>query len=395
LLDIIALLVNKPLEPSNISGPALFRVIEAYRPTMLLDEADRYVAKNDDLINIINAGHKKNGAVMRCVGDNLEPHMFSVWCPMVIAGILSLTGTVEERSIIAGMQRKPPGVKLNRFRGDRPSEDFALLASQAARWAQDHQIALANADPSMPDEISNRAADNWRPLLAVADAIGGDWPARARTVARAMEQGEVDDDEIGIRLLADIKAVLIGEEMHTADLLTKLIEKEGAAWGEINYGRQLSAAKLGAMLRHFEIRSEQIKIDGLNRHGYRRAAFERAFNAYLPAQAARPPSQEATDATGLTKQEETAFQDATSAPAGSVSESEFPEQEQSGSAGSTSKRGNGHDGQEDGASDRCDYCSLPGTPEAPLNQHVWRGGTVHLHAGECGLGWHAHQGPRP
>ena len=31
----------------------------------------------------------------------------------------------------------------------------------------------------MPDGVYNRGADNWRSLLAIADAAGG-WPARGR-----------------------------------------------------------------------------------------------------------------------------------------------------------------------------------------------------------------------
>jgi len=34
--------------------------------------------------------------------------------------------------------------------------------------------------PGHARRLFNRAADNWRPLLAIADAAGGEWPARAR-----------------------------------------------------------------------------------------------------------------------------------------------------------------------------------------------------------------------
>ena len=42
---------------------------------------------------------------------------------------------------------------------------------------------LAEADPDVPDELHDRAADNWRPLLDIANAVGGDWPERARAAA--------------------------------------------------------------------------------------------------------------------------------------------------------------------------------------------------------------------
>ena len=39
---------------------------------------------------------------------------------------------------------------------------------------------LVEADPVMPDGITDRPADVWEPLLAVADAAGGDWPQTGR-----------------------------------------------------------------------------------------------------------------------------------------------------------------------------------------------------------------------
>jgi hypothetical protein len=40
LLNVLSALVNRPLLSSNISPPALFRVIEELQPTLLIDEAD-------------------------------------------------------------------------------------------------------------------------------------------------------------------------------------------------------------------------------------------------------------------------------------------------------------------------------------------------------------------
>jgi hypothetical protein len=40
--------------------------------------------------------------------------------------------------------------------------------------------ALANVEPVMPADVINRLADNWTPLLAIADVASGAWPERAR-----------------------------------------------------------------------------------------------------------------------------------------------------------------------------------------------------------------------
>jgi hypothetical protein len=72
---------------------------------------------------------------------------------------------------VVRLQRKPPGATVERL-GRRDNADFAALRSQAARWAADNFDKLADPDPKMPD-LNDRAADNWRPLLAIADLAGG------------------------------------------------------------------------------------------------------------------------------------------------------------------------------------------------------------------------------
>jgi hypothetical protein len=50
----------------------------------------------------------------------------------------------------------------------------------------------------MPEGIYNREADNWRPLLAIADVARGQWPKRAR---KALEQSHTvaeDDSRLAL-----------------------------------------------------------------------------------------------------------------------------------------------------------------------------------------------------
>ena len=174
LLDVLSRLVPKPIGASGITAAALFRVIEAARPTLLLDEADSYARDNEDLRGVLDAGHRRDGAVIRTVGDDHEPRRFSASAPVALAAIGHLPGTIEDRSIRIGLRRRRP---------DEPAEPLTLdrigkleeLARKAARWTADHAAELAAADPAMPEGVVNRAADNWRPLLSVADLAGGAW----------------------------------------------------------------------------------------------------------------------------------------------------------------------------------------------------------------------------
>ena len=154
---------------SNISPSALFRYVEQTRPTLLIDEADRFVKQSDELQGILNSGHIKVAAyVIRNVETNGEhkPRRFSTWAPKVIATIGGLVATLEDRAIMVRLQRKSKAANLERLRR-RDNAEFAELRRRAGRWAADHADKLTNPDPDMPAALNDRAADNWRPLIAV------------------------------------------------------------------------------------------------------------------------------------------------------------------------------------------------------------------------------------
>src|SRR5262245_46230983 len=208
---------------SNITASALFRYIEQSHPTLLIDEGDSFVKDNEELRGLLNSGHTKTAAyVIRNVEINGEhkPRRFSTWTPKAIATIRGLADTLEDRAVMIRLQRKPPGARVERLR-KRDSGEFANLRRQAARWAADNFGKLADPDPSVPGVLGDRAADNWRPLLAIADLAGGDWPDRAREAACVLS-GESHDDAIGVELLKDIRlAFAEADAIRSADLVTK------------------------------------------------------------------------------------------------------------------------------------------------------------------------------
>ena len=106
-LEILNGLVLKPLSTSNVTSAALFRTVEKYQPTLLIDEGDTFIRRSDELRGILNSGHRKAVAyVIRTVGDDYEPRQFSTWCPKAIALIDRLPDTVEDRSVVIPMTRK-------------------------------------------------------------------------------------------------------------------------------------------------------------------------------------------------------------------------------------------------------------------------------------------------
>src|SRR5262249_33816347 len=144
------------------------------------------------------------------------------WAPKAIATIRELVDTLEDRSIIITLQRKPKTAAVERLR-KRDSEEFATLRRKAARWAADNLDKLTDPEPAIPDALNDRAADNWRPLLAIADLAGGDWPRRARDAA-CLLSGEHDDSAVNVGLLADIRTAFGDrDEMKSADLVAALV----------------------------------------------------------------------------------------------------------------------------------------------------------------------------
>jgi putative DNA primase/helicase len=273
---------------SNISPSALFRYIEHVQPTLLIDEADSFVGASEEMRGILNSGHTRVAAnVIRNVEINGEhlPRRFSVWAPKAIATIQKLADTLEDRSIVAQLQRKPRAVRLARLR-KRDCTDFATLRSKASRWAADNFGALAaDPDPEMPEELNDRAADNWRPLVAIADLAGGDWPRRAREAACVLSGAGHESKSINVECLADIKLALAETEvMRSVDLVEALNADPERPWSTWNKGKPISQKQLSGLLRPFGIISGTVHIDGLkDAKGYHRANFEEAWAAYLPS----------------------------------------------------------------------------------------------------------------
>jgi putative DNA primase/helicase len=151
------------------------------------------------------------------------------------------------------------------------------------------------ADPEPPKGLHDRAADNWRPLLAIADAAGGVWPETARrTSLRFSIPGAVGDSSVRVELLADLREIFQQsgkERLFTGALLHDLHAREDRRWGEWRRGQPLSAISLSRLLKPFGIRPAKLREGGRVRQGYHLERFEDAFRRYLPPSEPEHPEQ--------------------------------------------------------------------------------------------------------
>jgi hypothetical protein len=283
-LEIASALVRRPLPVSNITTAAVFRAMETYAPTLIADEADTFLKENVELSGILNSGHTRATAVvLRVEGDSHELRPFSTWGPKMIACIGRLPfPTLADRSIVLSLRRRAPGEPVDRMRRSRLPEDLAPVRQRTVRWVADILPELKEAEPAPPPGLSDRGEDNWRPLLALADAAGGRWPKLARKIAQILSGGRADEPTAGILLLADIRAVCAGQEVVTTDgLLAELVKLEERPWPTWNRGKQMTAKHLAGQLSPFGIRSGNIRLGDKVLKGYTLSDFKDSFDRYL------------------------------------------------------------------------------------------------------------------
>ena len=156
LVDWLAAVLPRALVTENLTVAVLFRVVDAHRAIMIIDEADKILLEHTDvgreLLAMLNAGWKRPGLAFRCEGDNHEPRGYSVFAPAVMAGIKERPPQITERShrVVLSRASNDEFRKLKRFRQDRVKPQ-QQLAKQCARWAQDNIRKLEIADPELPD----------------------------------------------------------------------------------------------------------------------------------------------------------------------------------------------------------------------------------------------------
>jgi putative DNA primase/helicase len=291
LLTLIGKLTPRPLTSSSISPPALFRSIDLWKPTLLIDETDACLKDNEELRGLINSGHTRDSAfTIRCVGEDHTPTKFSTWGAKALSGIGHIADTLMDRSIILELRRKLPHERVDRIRHAELSL-FNELCSKLARFADDNSERVRLARPDLPNSLSDRAQDNWEPLLSIATVAGGDWFEIGTAAALKLSGGENLSLSIGTELLADIHEILERQKIDrisTADLIKELCADDEKPWGTHNKGFQIKPRQIAAMLKGYGIHSNTLRINSVIAKGYEREQFTEAFNRYTPTPSNMP-----------------------------------------------------------------------------------------------------------
>lgn len=266
---------------------------------MFIDEADTFLPGNDELRGMLNSGYSRQTAYVVRVGaaragesegGSASSHnpgenpsrleKFSTWCPKVISGIGRLPETVADRCIVVRMQRKLAQEQCERLR----NLDGLPLKRQCARFVADHSQQIGDARPFIPPSLNDREADIWEPLLAIAEAAGGEWPEKARQAAIELSEGAHDPDPMG-SLLQDILVVFKAagtDRLFTKDLVLALGLGGTRRWTSLLKRKPLSELWLAQHLRPYEVKPRTVRIEEARARGYLLEDFEETFKRYLP-----------------------------------------------------------------------------------------------------------------
>ena len=285
LLLVIESMVLKALLASNITGAALFRAVELWTPTLLIDETDAFLNEQEEMRGIINAGHYRRTAfVIRTTGDNHEPKKFTTWCAKVLCGIGKIANTLIDRSIVIELRRKLTSEQVENIHLANEDE-FSVICQKLKRWSQDNFEQYREKRPKRIEGINDRAADNWQPLQSVAELAGKEWPNLCRLAAIQLSGIEEETPSINVELLMDIADIFHDRGMtkiFTADLIEALCQNEEKAWATWNRGKPITAHQVSKKLSEFKIKPDDVRIGTIHKKGYKLQDINEALIRYKP-----------------------------------------------------------------------------------------------------------------
>jgi len=289
LLEVLELACRAPIRAASITEAALFQAIEAYSPSLLIDEVDAIFAsrseRSESIRGVLNAGNRRGSYVIRGTQDGI-PARSDTFCPKVLAGIDTgkLPDTVKDRAVVVDLERKKRSEPVARLRvadmGDEPAE----LRERLGDWAADNHEALAAYRCEPIPEISDRLEEGWEPLLAIASLAGEDVLTAARTAAVELAGTDDAGEDHGQVLLVALHGIFGDEDaVLTAEICGTLNANDELPFGSYRKDEGINGRRLASLLRPHGIRPKNVRVGGDQGKGYHREQFAEAWDRYTPS----------------------------------------------------------------------------------------------------------------
>lgn len=265
----------------------LFHIQDAFRGTLVLDEADfRFSDEKAEVVKILNNGNVAGMPVLRTMQNGkgeLQPRAFQVFGPKVLAS----RGTYEDQALESRFLTEAMGGRL--LRRDIPinlpdayRDEARALRNKLLvyRFRNRHS---AKIDPSLVDEtLEARRNQVLVPLLSVAP------DAATRTAIGDLSRGErsTEGDDIKQRLVGIIRELV--EQGNQNGVPIKAVAEALRASGQVAYAN-IEPRYVGALLRR------TLGLSTAKRHGVFVVLPEEISRVLPLADDGQPPLTEAAD----------------------------------------------------------------------------------------------------
>lgn len=290
VLEHIQRLAYQPMQAASLSSPALLaRIIDQGVRTICIDECDRNLDPKregvGELIAVLNSGYKRGATrpvLVPAKGGEWDVREMGTFAPVAMAGNQPLLPDDTRSRTIRVLLMPDLDGSVSESDWEDIEDDARALAGRLSTWAEQHRDAVRAATGDLPAECVGRARERWKPLMKVAQVIGGDWPQRTAQAAIADVQEAEHEKEDGMRqqrpelvLLTDLHDLWDTDApfMPSRTLVLALMRHNPEMWGAgSTYGRELTTQRMGRMLSNgFKLYAAKNAHD---QRGYHRATFE-------------------------------------------------------------------------------------------------------------------------
>ncbi len=253
---------------SNISPSVLFRIVEAKRCTLALDESEQLSdkTKKEELRELLNSGYKQGAPAYRVkkgAKGNFEIESFEIYSPKAIANISGLDNVLEDRSITITMVRTNNPEKGN-LAVTEGSENWQYLRSLLYIFALDYAKEIAgfyHSDPEV-NALLNRQNELWRPLLCIAKLLDKDLPGtfeqiKEEAIRRAQETSGSDLEDFDAAVLLALRELTSTSSLGY--ITNKEIKQRASEFLEEDQKQYFTSRGVGAALKRFGIIGKKVQ----------------------------------------------------------------------------------------------------------------------------------------
>jgi Protein of unknown function (DUF3631) len=280
LMELLSFVAARARHVADITPAAMFGMIENEQPSLMIDEAERFAASQQEFRAIINSGYRRGGEVTRRQGQDIR--RYRVYCPKVFVLIGDPNDTLRDRSIVINLRRAHSPYRST-YSGTQA--EGKVLRDKLVEMLATHseQIADAYVDLGRFDFLSDREEEIWSPLFSICRVLCPDrWGELVRAAvdistaktaeARKFTDLQQHEDaaqqiEYGERVLRDLIQIIESKRkksISTAEAIIALRELPTGPWRAFR-GAGLEpgiegSMMLASLLERFGVRPRTIRL---------------------------------------------------------------------------------------------------------------------------------------